>query len=91
MDLKSSEELIRFFEPIYPGIRRSVANRIVTGKNLYNARTHKVKSPVRDDGEAGAILLIVESIMKETHKRPQFYKDEQRRLDRIGLDGQGPM
>ena len=88
--VSTSEELIKFFESVYPNIRLFAAQRMTSGKNLYNAKTHKVKPPIRDNDEAGAVLLVVEKILREQEKQPQFSRDEQKRLDKIGLDFQHP-
>ena len=84
-----SEELIEFFEPTYPNIRVLVTERWTSGKNLYDSTWHRPKPPVRDHREAAAILFIVQQLAKETGRLIQWSKDEQKRLDRMGLDGFG--
>jgi hypothetical protein len=87
-----SEELLDLFERKFPNIRSYVTLRMLSGKNLYDARTHKVRAPLRDEEESGAILFVVRQMLEETGKRPQFFKDEQRRLEKMRhLDGFGPL
>jgi hypothetical protein len=83
---KDSEYWIKFYEPIYPNIRLLATERFSGGwKNLYNAKTHQPRLPVRDHGEAGAVLIVVEKMAEENGRTVQFGRDERKRLDAIGL------
>jgi hypothetical protein len=87
---KDSEYLIKFYEPIYPNIRLFVTERSNGGKNIYNSRTKKPRPPIRDDAEAGAVLIIVECMGIENGRTVQFFADERKRLNAIGLKNTDP-
>lgn len=83
---KDSEYWIKFYEPIHSNIRLFATERFSGGiRNVYDARTHRPRLPIRDHAEAGAVLMIVQCMGLENGRTIQFSKDEQKRLDAIGL------
>jgi hypothetical protein len=88
---KDSEYKFKSYESLYPNIRfLTFERRRGAIRNLYDSSTHHAKAPVRDDGEASAILDCMESLAMESKKIIQLSRDEAENAQKLGLlpDGQ---
>jgi hypothetical protein len=64
-----------------PSIEKLAMERFLSGKQLFNHRTHRLKSFVRDDLQARAILLRAQEIAKEHGKKLVLRYYERKLLD----------
>jgi methionine salvage enolase-phosphatase E1 len=75
---KENRDPLHVFDP---AIERLATERFLSGKQLFNYRTHRLKSFVRDDLQARAILIKAQAIAKEHGKTLALRYYEKRLLD----------
>jgi hypothetical protein len=62
-----------------PGIERLAMERFLSGKQIFNYRTHRLKSFIRDEVQGRAVLLRAQEIAKE-HGKELILSYYERRL-----------
>jgi hypothetical protein len=83
---KNSEYKFKSYEPLFPNIRWLTYERCRCAiRNLFNAKTHHAKYPIRNDAEASAILDCMESVAIERHKIIELSADEVKNAQKLGL------
>lgn len=73
------EEMLNNFDP---GIEKLAVERLLSGKQLYDYQTHKLRKHIRDDAQARAILLRAQDLAKHWNKALVLRHFEKRLLAR---------
>ena len=63
--------------------------RLLSGKQLYNYRTHRLRSNLRDDLQARAVLLEAQRLAADLHKELVLRYLEKKLLGRVFNDTNG--
>jgi hypothetical protein len=65
MSKKKNRDALHDFDP---GIEKLAMERFLSGKQIYHYRTHRLKSHVRDDLQARAILVRAQNLARDNNK-----------------------
>jgi hypothetical protein len=65
MSKKKNRDALHEFDP---AIEKLAMERFLSGKQLYNYRTHRLRSYIRDEVQGRGILLRAQEIAKERGK-----------------------
>jgi len=80
--IQGIEELIRWMDQYDPNVQKQAFQRVFSGRQLYNSKTHRLKKGVRDEAQARAILLLAEQIGKVYERTLWLSADEKKVLDK---------
>lgn len=82
------DQVLKILEQFDPKIAAMIDARYYGGQQLYDPRTHRVRSEYVDQAQVDAILIGVRDKGIALGSPCRFSKDELRRLSLYSIDGQ---
>jgi hypothetical protein len=75
------DQVMKVLEQFDPNVAKLAEARYFSGRQLYDARTHRLRPEYVDESQARAILLAVKHIGDVLESPAWFSKDEMKRLN----------
>lgn len=82
----NTQEVLRNFDP---AVEKLALERLLSGKQLFDYKTHKLRRDIRDEAQARAILIRAQSLADQMDKRLVLRYYEKRLLDKVFKDKDG--
>ena len=77
---KNAQDWLNDFDP---AIEKLAQERLFSGKQLFDYRTHRLRRSIRDEGQARAVLIRAEALAKQLDKKLVLRYFEKRLLKRV--------
>ena len=77
---KNSADWLNNFDP---AVEKLAQERLFSGKQLFDYRTHRLRRSIRDEAQARAVLVRAEALGKELDKKLVLRFFEKRLLERV--------
>ena len=75
------DKVMKILEQFDPKIAQLIEARYFSGRQLYDGRTHRLRTEYVDEAQARAILIGVRKLGEELDSPAWFSKDELKRLN----------